>query len=89
MVVRQGDRVRVRLINAGYQVHPMHLHGKRFTVIAKDGSPLPAPYQSDTVLVGPGERYDFEFLADDPGQWMFHCHILHHVGNDTVEPGGP
>ena len=88
MVVKQGDRVRVRLINAGYQAHPMHLHGKRMTVVAKDGAPLPAPYQADTVLVGSGERYDFEFLADDPGQWMFHCHILHHVGNDTVEPGG-
>lgn len=88
MMVKQGDRVRVRLINAGYQAHPMHLHGKRMLVVAKDGAPLPAPYQADTVLVGSGERYDFEFLADDPGSWMFHCHILHHVGNDTVEPGG-
>ncbi|MGH9183164.1 MAG: multicopper oxidase family protein [Acidimicrobiales bacterium] len=88
MVVREGDRVRVRVVNAGFQAHPMHLHGKRFTVVAKDGAPLPAPYQADTVLVGAGERYDFEFVADDPGSWMFHCHILHHVGNDAVEPGG-
>ncbi len=88
MMVKQGDRVRVRVINAGYQAHPMHLHGKRMLVVAKDGAPLPAPYQADTVLVGSGERYDFEFLADDPGAWMFHCHILHHIGNDTVEPGG-
>ncbi len=89
MVVAEGDRVRVRIINAGYQVHPMHLHGKRFTVVAKDGAPVPSPYQADTVLVGPGERYDFEFVADDPGTWMFHCHILHHVTNNAViEPGG-
>ncbi len=89
MEVAQGDRVRVRIINAGYQAHPMHLHGKRMTVVAKDGAPLPQPYQADTVLVGSGERYDFEFLADDPGDWMFHCHILHHVTNDAVvEPGG-
>ena len=88
MVVKQGERVRVRVVNVGYQAHPMHLHGKRMLVVAKDGAPLPAPYQADTVLVGSGERYDFEFLADDPGHWMFHCHILHHVGNDTVEPGG-
>ncbi len=89
MVVAQGDRVRVRIINAGYQAHPMHLHGKRMTVVAKDGVPLPQPYEADTVLVGSGERYDFEFLADDPGDWMFHCHILHHVTNDAViEPGG-
>lgn len=89
MVVNEGDQVRVRVINTGYQVHPMHLHGKRMTVVAKDGAVLPAAYQADTVLVGPGERYDFEFVADDPGDWMFHCHILHHVTNDAVvEPGG-
>ncbi|MBW3546915.1 MAG: copper oxidase [Actinobacteria bacterium] len=89
MVVAEGDRVRVRIVNAGYQSHPMHLHGKRFTVVAKDGAPLPAPYQADTVLVGSGERYDLELVADDPGDWMFHCHILHHVTNDAVEdPGG-
>jgi FtsP/CotA-like multicopper oxidase with cupredoxin domain len=89
MVVAEGDRVRIRIINAGYQSHPMHLHGKRFTVVAKDGAPVPAPYQADTVLVGSGERYDLELVADDPGDWMFHCHILHHVTNDAVEdPGG-
>ena len=89
MQVARGDRVRVRIINAGYQSHPMHLHGRRFTVTAKDGAPLPAPYQADTVLVGSGERYDIEFVSDDPGDWMFHCHILHHVTNDAViEPGG-
>lgn len=89
MEVAEGDRVRVRIINAGYQAHPMHLHGKRMTVVSKDGAPLPQPYEADTVLVGSGERYDFEFVADDPGDWMFHCHILHHVTNDAViEPGG-
>jgi FtsP/CotA-like multicopper oxidase with cupredoxin domain len=89
MVVAEGDRVRIRIVNAGYQSHPMHLHGKRFTVVAKDGAPVPAPYQADTVLVGSGERYDLELVADDPGDWMFHCHILHHVTNDAVEdPGG-
>lgn len=89
MVVKQGDRVRVRLINAGSAlIHPMHLHGKRLTIVAKDGAPLSAPYQADTILIGPGERYDFEFVADDPGQWMFHCHILPHLSNDAKEPGG-
>ncbi len=83
MVVNQGDRVRIRLINAGYQAHPMHLHGKRFTVVAKDG----APYQADTVLIGTGERYDLEYVADDPGSWMFHCHIDAHLSNDA-HPGG-
>lgn len=88
IVVEDGDRVRIRVVNVGFQAHPMHQHGKRFTVVAKDGAPLPQPYQADTVLVGAGERYDYEFVADRPGSWMFHCHILHHVGNDAVEPGG-
>ncbi|MGI8984811.1 MAG: multicopper oxidase family protein [Acidimicrobiales bacterium] len=88
MVVKEGDRALIRIMNAGYQAHPMHLHGKRFLVVAKDGARLASPYLADTVLVGSGERYDVEFVADDPGDWMFHCHILHHVGNDTVEPGG-
>ena len=87
MVVNQGDRVRIRLIDAGYQAHPMHLHGKRFTVVAKDGATLASPYQADTVLVGTGERYDLEYVADDPGSWMFHCHIDAHLTNDA-HPGG-
>jgi len=87
MVVNQGDRVRIRLLNAGYQAHPMHLHGKRTTVVAKDGAPLASPYQVDTVLIGTGERYDLEYIADDPGSWMFHCHIDNHLSNDA-HPGG-
>ncbi|MDP8927042.1 MAG: copper oxidase [Actinomycetota bacterium] len=85
--VAEGDRVRVRVINAGFQAHPMHQHGRRFGVIAKDGATLPQAYLADTVLVGAGERYDYEFVAE-AGAWMFHCHIPHHMGNDTVEPGG-
>ncbi|NOH04993.1 MAG: multicopper oxidase domain-containing protein [Chloroflexi bacterium] len=42
----------------------------------------------DTVSVAPGERYDIEFVATETGQWMLHCHILHHTTNDNVEPGG-
>ncbi|HET7487849.1 MAG TPA: copper oxidase [Acidimicrobiales bacterium] len=87
MVVNQGDRVRIRLIDVGYQAHPMHLHGKRFTVVAKDGAPLASPYQADTQLIATGERYDLEYLADDPGSWMFHCHIDGHLTNDA-HPGG-
>ncbi len=87
MVVNQGDHVRIRLVDVGYQAHPMHLHGKRFTVIAKDGATLASPYQADTVLIGTGERYDLDYVADDPGSWMFHCHIDAHLSNDA-HPGG-
>jgi FtsP/CotA-like multicopper oxidase with cupredoxin domain len=86
--VKKGDKVRLRFINAGYQVHPMHLHGKRFTVFAKDGAQLPQPYQADTINVAPGERYDISFIADGSGEWMLHCHNLHHTANNGIEPGG-
>ena len=88
--VKQGDRVRIRFMGIGQFVHPMHLHGMPFKIVATDGHPVPevAQLTKDTVAVAPGERYDVEFIATEPGQWMLHCHILHHTTNDGVEPGG-
>ncbi len=85
-----GDRVRLRFIAAGQFVHPMHLHGFPFKIVATDGHPVPEASQltKDTVLVAPGERYDVEFVATEPGMWMIHCHITHHTTNDGEEPGG-
>lgn len=78
--VKKGDRVRLRLINAGStSTHPMHLHGHSFRIVAIDGNPLPAPIVRDVVSVSPGERYDIEFVANNPGVWLFHCHELHHM----------
>jgi FtsP/CotA-like multicopper oxidase with cupredoxin domain len=48
-------------------------------VVAKDGYRLPQPYNVDTLMVAPGERYDVLVKADEPGVWAFHCHILNHV----------
>lgn len=55
-----------------------------------NGSPLPPGPRltRDTVTVGPGERYDIAFTAEEAGGWAVHCHILHHVTNDDREPGG-
>jgi FtsP/CotA-like multicopper oxidase with cupredoxin domain len=82
--------VRIRLIGIGQFIHPMHLHGMSFKIVATDGHPVPEAAQltKDTVSVAPGERYDIEFTASEPGKWMLHCHILHHTTNDNVEPGG-
>jgi FtsP/CotA-like multicopper oxidase with cupredoxin domain len=74
-----GDWVLVHYYNEGVQSHPMHLHGLVQRVIAKDGFPLPQPYDADTVLVGPGERYSVLVRADEPGVWAWHCHILPHA----------
>jgi manganese oxidase len=90
IVVKMGERVRIRLANIGQFTHPMHLHGINFRIIAYDGVPLPPEQQlvRNTVPVNPGELIDIEFIADNPGVWVFHCHVLHHVTNDNVEPGG-
>lgn len=88
--VKVGQRVRLRVMAIGQFVHPMHLHGMPFKLVATDGYPVldAAQLTKDTVSVAPGERYDIEFVATEPGQWMLHCHILHHATNDGDDPGG-
>lgn len=88
MEVKYGDVVRVRMANISNLVHPMHLHGHDFRIIAKDGHPLTNPQIVNTVTVNAGETYDIDFIADNPGEWVFHCHDLHHATNANVEPGG-
>jgi FtsP/CotA-like multicopper oxidase with cupredoxin domain len=58
--------------------HPMHLHGHAFRVIAREGQPTRYREWQDTVLMAPRERVEIAFVADNPGDWMFHCHILEH-----------
>ena len=58
--------------------HPMHLHGHVFRVLSRNGLPSPRGEWLDTVLMAPGERVAIAFVADNPGDWMFHCHILEH-----------
>ncbi len=88
--LKQGQRLRLRFIGAGQFIHPMHLHGPPFKIVATDGHPVPEAAQltKDTVAVAPGERYDVEWVATEPGQWMLHCHIPHHTTNAHEEPGG-
>jgi FtsP/CotA-like multicopper oxidase with cupredoxin domain len=59
--------------------HPIHLHGHSFRVISRNGSKTPYFEWQDTVLMGPRERIEIAFVADNPGDWMFHCHILEHM----------
>lgn len=86
--VKTGETLRIRLVNAGEQVHVMHLHGHHFLVTHTDGYLLTAPYYKDTLLIGPGERYDVYLKADNPGPWMFHDHIAFNEANDYINPGG-
>ncbi|MDQ7857772.1 MAG: multicopper oxidase domain-containing protein [Armatimonadota bacterium] len=79
IVVRQGQRIRMRWMNEGQLIHPMHLHGMPMTVIARDGYPQPQPWKADTINVAPGERWDVIVEATEPGTWALHCHILSHA----------
>jgi FtsP/CotA-like multicopper oxidase with cupredoxin domain len=79
LAMKQGEWGLVHYQNEGLQSHPMHMHGFRQLVVAKDGVPLDQPYWVDTVNVAPGERYSILFQADRVGTWVWHCHILNHV----------
>lgn len=83
--VRRNDRILFRIVNTGNMVHPMHIHGLHWLVVATDGFDLDAPYRKDTLPVNAGERFDAILRADNPGTWMIHCHNLDHV---TDRPAG-
>jgi len=87
--VKKGDVVRVRFYGAGGAIHAMHSHGHDMLVTHKDGLPLDNPYYADTILVGPGERYDVIIKANNPGRFIFHDHVDTHVTAGGKFPGGP
>jgi FtsP/CotA-like multicopper oxidase with cupredoxin domain len=72
--VREGQRARIRFSNTTTMFHPMHLHGHTFQVRTPSG---PGP-RKDTHIVLPGESVDVDFDADNPGQWLTHCHNVYH-----------
>ena len=88
--VRVGQTVKFRFIGTNNNfIHPMHMHGGPFTVVARDGIPLgSASFQADVINVGPGQRYDVIWPAREPGKWILHCHIPHHTLNNNVEEKG-
>ncbi len=83
LVVRQGDRVRIRIGNLTMTNHPSHLHGHSFEVTGTDGGWVPeaARWPEATIDVGVGQIRTIEFVADAPGDWAFHCHKTHHMMN--------
>jgi FtsP/CotA-like multicopper oxidase with cupredoxin domain len=89
--LRVGETLKVRFIgsNNGF-IHPMHIHGGPFEVVAVDGQTLApsARYSADTINVGPGQRYDVIWRARNRGKWLIHCHIGHHTTNNNVEMQG-
>jgi hypothetical protein len=91
MIVKLGDRVRLRLVNIGMDHHPIHLHGMQFELTGTEGGRiLPSLwYPQNTVLVGVAQARVIEFEAKFPGDWMLHCHLPHHMMNKMVSMVGP
>ena len=91
IVVRLGDRVRIRMINLGMDHHPIHLHGHTFHTTGTEGGRIPetAWIPGNTVLVGVAQSRDVEFVANNPGDWMLHCHLPHHMMNQMSSNVGP
>jgi FtsP/CotA-like multicopper oxidase with cupredoxin domain len=84
--VQLGQTVQLHIVNDTDEFHPMHLHGHVMSVLSKNGVPLNgSPVQLDTVMVGPRETWDVQFVADNPGVWMVHCHVLLHAAMGMSE----
>ncbi|NHN61510.1 MULTISPECIES: multicopper oxidase domain-containing protein [Halorussus] len=91
IIVKQGETVRLHMVNGGYMSHPMHIHNHRFQRVEKDGGVIPeaARHDMDVTNIAPAERHTIEFTADaDPGIYLMHCHKVNHVMNGRSYPGG-
>jgi FtsP/CotA-like multicopper oxidase with cupredoxin domain len=78
LTLRRGRSYVLAMHNHTAWHHPMHLHGHAFRVLARNGRPTRYREWQDTVLMAPHESVDIAFVADNQGDWMFHCHILEH-----------
>jgi FtsP/CotA-like multicopper oxidase with cupredoxin domain len=83
LVVKRGERVRIRFANLTMDSHPIHVHGVSFVQTGTDGGPTPlsAQFPETTINVLPGSTRDFEFIAHTSGDWAMHCHKSHHTMN--------
>jgi len=78
VALRRGQSCVLALRNETAWWHPMHLHGHSFRVISRNGKPNGLREWRDTVLVPPREAVEIAFVADNRGDWMFHCHVTDH-----------
>jgi len=74
---RRGEKVILEIANTTSRTHPIHIHGHTMTVLSTSLLARPM-HQADTVLVLPNERVTVGFVADNPGNWMIHCHVIEH-----------
>ena len=92
MICKLGERVRIRFVNFSViDHHPLHFHGHTFWVTGSEGGRIPEPawVPSNNVLVGVAQAREVEFIANNPGDWVLHCHMFHHMMNSMTSQAGP
>ena len=92
LVCRLGERIRIRILDfSPMQHHPVHFHGHTFWVTGYEGARAPhtAWIPRNNQLIAVAQASDLEFIASNPGDWMLHCHMVHHMMNHMVEQVGP
>ena len=77
--LQRGRSQHLVMRNATAFEHPMHLHGHHLKLLSRNGEPETRRIWHDTVLVAPRETVELAFVADNPGDWLFHCHVLEHM----------
>lgn len=82
--IRKGRTAIINMVNQTAFPHAMHLHGHHFRVIERDGKPVHGAPWRDTELVATDEQVRIAFVADNPGKWLFHCHMLEHMAAGMV-----
>lgn len=84
LTLKLGRSHVITMTNATAWFHPIHLHGHSFRVLSRNGKRTQHQEWQDTVLMAPRERVEIAFVADNPGNWMFHCHILEHAASGMM-----
>jgi FtsP/CotA-like multicopper oxidase with cupredoxin domain len=78
LTLQRGQSYILRLANETAWWHPIHLHGHSFRTLRRNHQPVPYEQWGDTVLLAPKDVVDCAFVADNPGDWMLHCHVMDH-----------
>jgi len=84
LALGHGRSAVLELVNDTRWFHPIHLHGHVFRVLSRNGRATRHREWLDTVLLAPDERAEIAFVADNPGGWMFHCHVLEHLATGMM-----
>ena len=84
LTLARGRSYVIELVNGTSWHHPIHLHGHVFQIVSRNGSANPRVEWGDTVLLDPDSRAEIALVADNPGDWMLHCHVLEHQASGMM-----